>query len=223
MGDHDLRTAVERELDWDPSINATGIGVAVNDGVVTLSGHVASYPEKREAERIAARVREVRAVAGELDVRLPELRQRTDEDIARAAAETLAWNTLVPHDKIKIWVDNGRVTLEGIVDWQYQRAAADAAIRVLTGVTDVNNHIFVTPAVNRELVSTEIESALLRNAAVDAQRIRVETAGDRVMLSGKVASAAEREEAENAAWGCPGVCRVENYITVDPLVAMIAR
>jgi len=190
MSDHDLRTAVERELDWDPSINATGIGVAVNDGVVMLSGHVASYPEKREAERIAARVRGVRAVAGELDVRVAELRQRTDEDIARAAAETLAWNTLVPQDKIKIWVDNGRVTLEGKVDWQYQRAAAEAAVRVLTGVSDVNNHIFVTPSANRELVSAEIESALLRNAAVDAQRIRVETAGDRVMLRGKVASAA---------------------------------
>lgn len=223
MSDHDLRRAVERELDWDPSINATSIGVAVNDGVVTLSGHVASYPEKREAERIAARVRGVRAVAGELDVRLPELRQRTDEDIARAAAETLVWNTLVPHDKIKIWVDNGRVTLEGKVDWHYQRTAAEAAVRVLTGVTDVNNHISVTPAVNRELVSAEIESALLRNAAVDAQQIRVETAGDRVMLSGKVASADEREEAENAAWGCPGVHQVQNYITVDPVVAMVAK
>jgi VCBS repeat-containing protein len=223
MSDHDLRTAVERELDWDPVINAIGIGVAVNDGVVTLSGHVASYPEKREAERIAARVRGVRAVAGELDVRLTDLRQRTDEDIARAAAETLAWNTLVPHDKIKIWVDHGRITLEGKVDWHYQRAASEAAVRVLTGVTDVNNHIFVTPAVSHEVVTAEIESALLRNASVGARRIRVETANDRVMLSGKVASAAEREEAENAAWGCPGVRRVENYIAIDPLFAMIAK
>ena len=215
MNDAALRATVQQELDWEPSIHAGGIGVSVAKGVVTLSGHVESYPERHEAERIAARVRGVKAVVGELEVRLPGGSERTDQEIATAAANAIEWNTLLPKDDIKVWVENGRVTLQGKVDWQYQRTSADQCVRYLTGVRDVNNHIVVSPTVRREVVKAEIEDALLRNAELDADAIRVETRGDHVILWGNVQSWAEREEAERAAWASPGVCHVDNHITVN--------
>lgn len=215
MTDSDLRSKVQQELDWEPSIHASGIGVSVAKGVVTLSGHVESYPEKHEAERVAGRIRGVKAVVAHLEVRLPGGSQRSDQEIAAAAANAIAWNTLLPKDDIKVSVENGRVTLHGKVDWQYQRVSADEGVRYLTGVRDVNNHIVVSPRVHRDVVKAEIEEALLRNAELDADAIRVDTRGDHVILWGNVQSWAEREEAERAAWASPGVCHVDNHITVN--------
>jgi len=221
MNDRDLREAVEQALDWEPIINDKGIGVSVKDGVVTLTGYVESYPEKREAEKVAGLVRGVRAVACELLVKLPNGKERADEEIAHAAANAIAWNTLLPKGRLQVWVDKGRVTLEGTVYWQYQRKSADQCIRYLAGVKDVNNHIVVKPAANRTAVQTQIEAALLRNAQLDANGIRVEVRGNKVILSGTVQSLVEREEAERAAWGAPGVWEVENLLVVNPVSALV--
>ena len=215
MTDSELRTAIQKELDWEPSIQSDGIGVAVREGITTLSGYVRSYPEKHEAELVAGRIRGVRAVVANLEVRLPDVNVRNDEEIARAAANAIAWNTLLPPDSVKVWVENGRITLEGNVTWQYQRQSASASVRYLTGVKEVNNHITVGPVVRREAVKAEIEEALLRNAEFDAHRIHIEVHGDRLVLSGEVRSWAERQEAERAAWGSPGVKQVDNHITVN--------
>lgn len=223
MSDRELREAVEQALDWEPIIDSKGIGVAVEDGVATLSGHVGSYAEKREAEKVAGRVRGVKAVVCDLQVALPPGNHRSDEDIARAAANAIAWNTLLPHGKIQVWVDKGRVTLEGAVDWQYQRKSADACIRYLAGVKDVNNHIVVRASANRVALKTLIEAALLRSAQLDADKIRIDVRGDRVILSGTVHSWVEREEAERAVWASPGVCDVENLLIVNPVSSLVAR
>jgi len=222
MNDKELREAVEQALDWEPIVNSKGIGVSVEDGVVTLSGHVANYAERREAEKVASLVPGVKAVACELHVTLPSDSERSDEEIARAAANAIAWNTLLPKGRVQVWVDHGRVTLEGNVDWQFQRKSADQCIRYLSGVRDVNNHIVVTPGADRVAVRTQIEAALLRNAQLDASAIRVEVRGSRVILNGTVQSWAEREAAERAAWGSPGVSDVENLLLVNPVSHLVA-
>ncbi len=149
MNDKELRREVEQALDWEPIIDAQGIGVSVEDGVVVLNGHVGSYAEKREAEKVASLVRGVKAVACELHVMLPSEFERSDEEIARAAGNAIAWNTLLPKGTIQVWLDRGRVTLEGTVDWQFQRKSADQCIRYLAGVRDVNNHIVVIPGADK--------------------------------------------------------------------------
>jgi osmotically-inducible protein OsmY len=214
MDDLELKKSVESELVFEPSINAAEIGVAVRDGVVTLSGRIPSYWEKIAAERAAARVSGVKAVANELEVRLPGSSERTDEDIARAALDSLKWSVLVPQDKIKVKVSKGWITLEGKVDWQYQKSAAEKAVRKLYGVVGVSNLIEVKPQVSKAEVKSSIEAALKRLAEVDASRIRVETEDGKVVLSGSVRSWFEREEAERAAWAAPGVRAVEDRIAI---------
>jgi osmotically-inducible protein OsmY len=214
MDDLELKKSVESELNFEPSINAAEIGVAVKNGVVTLTGRVPSYWEKVSTERAAARVSGVKAVANELEVRLPGSSERTDEDIAQAAVDTLRWSVLVPQDRIKVKVSKGWITLEGNVDWQYQKSAAEKAVRKLYGVLGVSNLIEVKPQVSKAEVKTSIEAALKRLAEVDANRIRVDTEDGKVVLSGSVRSWFEREEAERAAWAAPGVRSVEDRIAI---------
>ena len=216
--DEAIRDDVLDELEWDPAISEpTQIGVAVSNGVVTLTGITRTFPEKFAAERAARRVFGVRAVANDIQVKLPTERMRTDTDIAAAAVRALEWDTTVPHERIKVTVRDGWVTLEGNVDWRYQRENAEADVRNLEGVKGVSNQITVAaPQVSPEEIKARIQQALQRSAQVDAQRIRVETLDGKLILSGTVRSWAEREEAEAAAWSTRGVSEVENRITVSP-------
>jgi osmotically-inducible protein OsmY len=212
--DSELRRDVERELEWDPSIDARNIGVAVKNGVVTLTGYVSRYADKWRAERIAKRVAGVTAIANEIEVKLST--ERTDPDIAEAARAALKSDSRLPADRIKVIVERGWVTLEGTVDYYYQKSAAESDVRYITGVRGVTNAIVVTPKVSPTDIRLKIEEALKRSAQLDASRISVETEGSKVILSGTVRSWAEREEAEMAAWAAPGVTEVENRIKVAP-------
>jgi osmotically-inducible protein OsmY len=213
--DLELKADVERELEWEPSVDAARIGVAVKDGAVTLTGEVSSYVEKWQAVKAAERVYGVRAVADELIVRLPDDQVRSDFDIARAAANALEWNTSVP-PTVKATVENGHITLHGEVEWEYQREAAERAVRSLMGVRGVTNLITVKPKVNPLDVKAKIQAALTRHAAIDARSIQVETQNGTVVLKGHAHSRAEADAAATAAWSTPGVKRVENLITVIP-------
>lgn len=217
MNDLDLRTAVKEALEWEPALDARSISISVRDGIVTLTGSVPSYAEKHVAEKASGLVRGVKAVACELSIALPAFNARTDQEIARAAADAIAWNTLLANTDIHVFVDKARITLEGTVNWNYQRQAADRAVRYLAGVRDVNDHIVVRPVADQVAVRTGIEAALIRNARLDAEGIRVEVRGDRVILRGTVQSWLEREEAERAAWGSPGVGDVDNELIVNPV------
>lgn len=217
MNDFDIKAEVKEALDWEPALDARAIDISVRDGIVTLTGSVSAYPEKHAAEKAAGLVRAVKAVACELIVALPPSNTRSDQDIARAAADALAWNTLLANTDIHVVVDKGRVTLEGAVNWNYQRQSADRSVRYLAGVRDVNNHIVVEPHAEKAAVKGQIEAALIRNARLDAGNVRVEVRGERVILRGTVQSWIEREEAERAAWASSGVGDVDNELIVNPV------
>ncbi|MBP1774059.1 MAG: transport-associated protein [candidate division NC10 bacterium] len=214
--DAELQKDVMNELKWEPLIKAAEIGVGVKNGVVTLSGNVDHYYKKSAAERAAARVFGVKAVAEEIQVRLPGSLKRSDEGIAGAASNALGWNASVPHDRVKVQVQDGVVTLSGQVDAWYQKNEAENAVRYLMGVVSVNNLITIKPAVKPLDVKDKIEGAFQRNALIDARRIRIEAHGGKVTLRGSVRSRAERAEAEWAAWAAPGVSEVKNDIIVSP-------
>jgi osmotically-inducible protein OsmY len=212
--DGELREDVLKELDWEPSVDERRIGAATSDGIVTLSGAVSSFAEKWNAERAVERVDGVRGIANEIEVQLAG--ERTDTDIARAAADALAWNSMVPVDKVMLRVESGWVTLRGEVEHDYQRRAAERAVRYLEGVRGVTNLITVTPKVEPSDIKREIERTFQRQAALDAESISIEVNGAEIELHGQVRSWAERYEAERAAWSAPGVATVRDHITVSP-------
>ena len=212
MTDKDLRRDVLDELDFDPSLDAAHIGVAVSNGVVTLTGHVGSYAEKVEAERAVRRVRGVRAIAQEIQVRYPEAKKIEDDQIAARALAIIDWSVHLPKDVIQVKVSKGWITLTGTVPWQYQAMGAEAAVRKLSGVVGVFNRIEVKPRVEPAAIHGKIREAFRRNALFEADAIKVTVESDRVTLEGTVTALAERDAAERAAWSVPGVRFVEDRI-----------
>ena len=213
--DSQLQHDVSEELKWEPAVHATRIGVEVNDGVVTLSGEVSSLAEKWHAERAAQRVSGVNALAVDLKIKLSGPGSRTDADIARSAESVLEWSASVPPGTIKVMVEKGFITLSGSVHWQYQRLAAAASVRFLVGVTGVSDLIVIQPKISVSAVKSDIETALKRTAAADANKIHVDVHGSDITLTGKVQSWAEREAATRSAWGTPGVCHVIDKMTME--------
>ena len=214
--DIDIKRDVEAELRWNPDIDATDIAVAVKNGVVTLSGFVRSYAQKFEAEQTAKRVNGVAAVANDIEVRLPVFNQRPDPEIARDAVAEIQNNLPYSSDHVRVVVRDGWVTLEGSVEWNYQRERAEQVVRRVRGVKGITNLIELQPRVPPVEVKHKIEEAFRRSAELDANRITVETEGGVVTLRGTVRSWAERQEAERVAWATPGVVRVNNLITIGP-------
>jgi osmotically-inducible protein OsmY len=212
--DKDLQHDIMEDLRWDPSIDASKIGVAASNGVVTLTGGVPSYFQKQVAERVAQRVAGVRAVANDIEVQLPSAVQKTDAGIASTALNALKWSASVPDENIKVSVTKGWVTLEGNVEWNYQREASEKAVEALIGVKGVTNRISVSPHIKSQEVKSEIKAALHRYAELESRNIEVDAADSTVTLRGSVRSWAERKEAENAAWMAPGVTQVKNEIVV---------
>ena len=215
MDDKTLRQNIIDELEFDPSIDAAHIGLAVDDGVVTLSGHVSSYEEKLAAEQAVRRVKGVKAIAQEIEVRYKYQLKTDDDQIARRAADVLAWN-LVPADSVQVTVQKGWVTLSGKVDWQYQKVAAESAVSKLVGVSGITNLIELKPHAEAKDVKHKIMAALHRSAQVEANHVHVTVIGDKVRLDGKVKAWYERDIVRRAAWSAPGVTQVEDNIKVDP-------
>lgn len=214
MEDRILRQFIIDELDFEPSIDAANIGVAVEKGVVTLTGHVESYIQKIAAERAVQRIKGVKAIAEEIEVRYPEQKKRSDDEIAQRAVSILSWSVQVPPDSIHLTVQKGWITLTGTVEWQFQKLAAESAVRRLSGIIGVTNLIEVKPHVVAADIHRKIMDSLHRHAEVEAESIRVIVDNDKVTLEGKVRAWYERKLAERAAWSAPGVKAVEDRLTL---------
>jgi osmotically-inducible protein OsmY len=213
--DEQIQRDVLAELKWDARVQPNEIGVAVKDGIVTLSGWVDSYTKRWAAEEAARRVRGVKAVANDIEVKLPVSAERTDADIAAAALHALKWDAMIPDDQVKVTVSKGWITLDGEVNWQFERDDAERVVRRLTGVRGVTNLIKVKTRPTPSELKQKIEDALVRSAETDAERITVEVQGSKVILKGTVRAWAEKQEAERVAWSAPGVTSVDNRITIS--------
>ncbi|TWB53216.1 osmotically-inducible protein OsmY [Rhizobium sp. ERR 922] len=214
MDDITLRQNILDELEFEPKVDAAEIGVTARDGIITLTGHVGTYAEKDAAEKAARRVKGVRAIAQEIDVRILGPRRTDDDDIARRAVKILDWNISIPKQMVQIRVCKGVVTLTGNVEWQYQKNAAAAAVRDLAGVVGVSNLIEVVPGISADDVKKRIENALERDAELEARAIQVDVSGGKVTLKGKVRTWSERRAAERAAWSAPGVCALDDQLAI---------
>jgi osmotically-inducible protein OsmY len=212
--DRDIQQDVLDALQWEPQVEPNELGVIVKDGVVTLTGWVDTYLKRMAAQDAAHRVRAVKAVANEIEVRLHSAAERSDEDIAAAAVRALVWDVAVPINKIDITVSKGWVTLQGEVPWQYQKRDAEQVVHRLAGVKGVGNLLVVKPHLSPTEIQQKIEAALIRSATTDAERIKVEVQGSKVVLKGTVRSHAEKQEAERVAWSAQGVTSVDDRITI---------
>jgi osmotically-inducible protein OsmY len=215
MSDLSLKKAVEEELEWEPSIDAEHIGVSVDEGIVTLSGYVGNYSQKLTAELATKRVKGVRGIAQEITVRYPEDKKTADDQIAKRALDVIAWDSTIPNDRIQVKVQSGIVTLSGEVDWFFQRADAEAAVKKLTGVKAINNLITIKAQPKVSDIKQRIETALKRNAELEADAIRVTVTDGRVTLNGRVKAWYERDLAERTAWSAPGVIAVDDRISIN--------
>ena len=213
--DEEIQTDVLEELKWDTHVQPNEIGVVVKDGIVTLTGWVDSYLKKTAAQEDAHRVSGVKAVANDIEVRLPGFAERTDPDLARAALNALKWDAGIPTDKIEITVSHSWVTLKGEVNYYFQKRDAERAIERLSGVRGVSNLLTVKPQPAPQDLKSQIQKALVRNAQTDASRITVEVQGSKVILRGTVSSYAEKKAAEESACSAPGVTEVDNRIIVS--------
>ncbi len=214
MDNTELRQLVIDELDFQPAINAAHIGVAVENGIVTLTGYVTSYHEKIMAEQTVQRMKGVRGIVEEIEVRFPDDKKTADDEIAARALKIIEWDTLIPADSIKVKVQRGWITLRGEVDWQFQRKAAEDAVRRLSGIFGVTNLITIRERVQVGDVKRSIETALRRDAEVEANQIRVLVNDGKVVLEGRVHSWYERSAAERAAWSVPGVTSVVDHLAI---------
>lgn len=214
MNDLDLRREILDELEFQPHIDAAAIGVAVENGVVCLTGHVRTYAEKIAAERAVKRVKGVHAVAEEIEVRIPGDADVADDVIASRCLDVIHWYVAIPQDQIQVKVQQGWITLEGEVEWQYQKEGVENAVCKLAGVVGINNLLIVRPKVSPEDIKGRIENAMARNAELDTSHIRVTVEGKTVKLEGSVHLWRERKAVEHAAWAVPGVMHVENHILI---------
>lgn len=215
MNDKQLRQLVLDELEYEPSLDAADIGVAAEDGVITLSGYVTDYAQKVATERAAWRVKGVKGIAQKIEVRLPGDKRQHDDEIAQRILDIVAWNTVIPKDSVRVRVSDGWVTLSGQVDWYYQRNAAEAAVRRLGGVKGVINEIQLKPTVQKGDVKRRIQNALQRHAEVEAGNIRVDIVdAGTVRLEGRVDNWGERSAVERAVWSAPGVRKVEDHLAI---------
>jgi osmotically-inducible protein OsmY len=217
--DLEIQQDVMNEVKWQPFLKSANIGVAVKNGIVTLSGNVDNYSQKIQAEKAAKKVTGVKAIAEDIQIGVSPAFERTDADIAESVMYALKWHAAVPEDRIKVKVENGIVTLEGEVEWEYQRNSAKESVNNLLGVRNLVNLITIKPRVIAFDVRSKISNALHRTATVDSERVFIEVNGNKVILNGKVRSYAEKEDVENAAWCAPGVSRVESHLEVEPVEA----
>ncbi len=221
--DAQIQKDVMDEIKWEPFLHASEIGVAVKNGIVTLSGQVDSYSKKLSAEKATKKVLGVKAIAEDIQIGVSPAYKKTDTEIAEAVLNALKWHTAVQEEKIKIKVEDGNVRLDGEVEWEYQRTNAKTAIENLSGVRSVINFITVKPRATATDVRQKIASAFHRSATIDAEKITTEVVGSKVILRGKVRSIAEKEDAEIAAWNAPGVTILENKLTVEEPVYEFAE
>jgi osmotically-inducible protein OsmY len=213
--DIEIQKDVMEQLKWEPFINASAIGVAVKNGIVTLSGQVDTYTKKLAAEKAAKRVIGVKAVAEDIQVGISPAYRKTDAEIAEAVLNALKWHSAVQEEKIKIKVEDGNVKLEGEVEWEYQRTNAKVAIENLTGVRSVINFITVKPKITSAEIEQKINASFHRSATIDAGKITADVVGSKVILRGSVRSFTEKEDAETAVWNAPGVMSVDNKLEIE--------